>query len=389
MDILSAAQTFEAILTLEREGLTRTAAFRQLAADTVATPSAVQSRFYDEARRRGGVPHVGRTVNVAASRQTGAGLHLVFQQYLTRLNSKRVTVEHMAKTERALARFHRHLLDEGVDPLAVPYHVAQGYFDGLVGEVSLQTVKKTHLTAISAAYRFAQDLGTAVANPAKLVVLPEQADEAPATYTNDELRRMLEAVETAQEDLCLHAFTYTGMRRFEVLQVRLDEIDWEANFIPVLGKGRPRKLRMVPIHPTLRQALILAVGRSHDGQVYLIESNRRQAMGRDRLTQILRAVAERAGVEWKGTKAFRKTVSSVLYEEGARESYIEAILGHAPRTVNARHYRRVPDQKLQETILLLYRSDPLESHPPARLERGRRSSKIGQPRRTYTALHRS
>ncbi len=233
MNILSAAQTFEAILTLEREGLTRTAAFRQLAADTVGTPSAVQSRFYDEAKRRGGVPHVGRTANDAApSRQPGARLHLVFQQYLTRLNSKRVTVEHVAKTERALGRFHRHLLDEGVDPLAVPYHVAQGYFDGLVGEVSLQTVKKTHLTAISAAYRFAQDLGTAVANPAKLVVLPEQADEAPATYTNEELRRMLEAVETEYEDLCLHAFAYTGMRRFEVLQVRLDEIDWERTSSP-------------------------------------------------------------------------------------------------------------------------------------------------------------
>jgi integrase/recombinase XerD len=243
----------------------------------------------------------------------------------------------------------------------VPYQVAQTYFDRLVDELSLQTVKKTHLTAITAAYRFAQDLGITVANPARLIVLPEEADKAPATYTNEDLRRMLEAVETAQEDLCLHEFTYTGMRRGEVLKVRLDDIDWAANFVPVLGKGRPRKLRMVPIHPTLRQALIRAVGRVRDGQVYLIESNRKQAMGRDRLTQIIKGIADRAGVEWKGTHAFRKTVSSVLYEEGARDSYIDAILGHAPRTVNARHYRRIPDEQLQQTILLLCRSDPLET----------------------------
>ena len=364
MDILSRNQTFEAVLTLERQGLSRTAAFRQLAAEVGATASAVQSRFYDEAARRGGIPRLGRRGRASQPAATdGAGLHLVFQQYLTRLNSKRVTAEHFAKTERALARFHHHLVAEGVDPLAVPYPIAQAYFDGLVRELSLQTVKKTHLTAISAAYRFAQDLGTAVANPTRLVVLPEQADEAPATYTNGELRRMLDVVETAQEDLCLNVFIWTGMRRFEALGVRLDEIDWEANFIPVLGKGRPRKLRLVPIHPTLRQVLLRAVARARDGQVYLIESNRRHAMGRDRLTEILKGVAARAGVEWKGTHAFRKTVSSVLYEEGARESYIEAILGHAPRTVNARHYRRLPDHKLQETILLLYRSDPLETHP--------------------------
>jgi len=275
MDVLSSAQSFEAILALERQGSTRTAAFRQVAADTGASTSAVQSRFYDEAKRRGGIPGPGREADAAPATIPGAGLHLVFQQYLTRLNSKRVTAEHLTKTERALRRFHRHLLDEGVDPLAAPYHVAQGYFDRLAAELSLQTVKKTHLTAISAAYRFAQDLGTAVANPTKLVVLPEQADEAPATYTNDELRRMLDAVETWQEDVCLNAFIWTGMRRFEVLQVRLDQIDWEANCIPVLGKGRPRKLRLVPIHPTLRQALIRAVGRAREDQVYLIESNRR------------------------------------------------------------------------------------------------------------------
>ena len=358
MDILSPTETFEAILALERQGLTRTAAFRQVAEDTGATTSAVQSRFYDEAKRRGGIPRRGRDANPAPTPTPGAGLHLVFQQYLTRLNSKRVTAEHMAKTERVLERFHRYLLEEGVDPLAVPHHLAQGYFDQLVLELSLQTVKKTHLTAISAAYRFAQDLGMAVANPTKLVVLPEQADEAPAIYTNEELRRMLAAVETEQEELCLQIFIWTGLRRFEALGVRLDAIDWEANCIPVLGKGRPRKLRLVPIHPTLRQALLRAAARAREGQVGLIESNRRRAMGRDRLTEILTAVAARAGVEWKGTKAFRKTVSSVLYEEGARESYIEAILGHAPRTVNARHYPRVPDHKLQETILLLYRSDP-------------------------------
>jgi hypothetical protein len=218
-------------------GLTRTAAFRELAAEAGVTASAVQSRFYDEAKRRGGILRLGRDAIPGAPPLQGAGLHRVFQQYLTRLNSKRVTAEHLAKTERALRRFHRHLLAEGVDPLAVPYHVAQGYLDRLVGELSLQTVKKTHLTAISAAYRFAQDLGTAVANPTKLVVLPEQADEAPATYTNDELRRMLGAVETAQEDVCLHTFIWTGMRRFEALGVRLEEIDWEANCIPVLGKG--------------------------------------------------------------------------------------------------------------------------------------------------------
>jgi hypothetical protein len=73
MDILSATHTFEAVLCLEREGLTRTAAFQQLAADTTTTKSAVQSRFYDEAKRRGGIPRLGRTAKSAAARPSQAG----------------------------------------------------------------------------------------------------------------------------------------------------------------------------------------------------------------------------------------------------------------------------------------------------------------------------
>jgi integrase len=150
------------------------------------------------------------------------------------------------------------------------------------------------------------------------------------------------------------------MRRSEVLGLRFDKVDFSDNRIEVLGKGHPPKLRYVPIHPALRTALMLADAGRRPDQLYVVESNRRQQLGRDRMTQILTDIARRASVEWKGTKAFRKTVSSVLYEEGVRESYIEAILGHAPRTVNARHYRRAADERLQEAILKLYASDPLE-----------------------------
>ncbi len=76
MDRPSTSQTFEAVLALERQGVTRTAAFRQLAASLGVSASAVQSRFYDEAARRGGIPRLGRTAPAAPA--GGAGLHLSF-----------------------------------------------------------------------------------------------------------------------------------------------------------------------------------------------------------------------------------------------------------------------------------------------------------------------
>jgi integrase len=355
------AQLFEHVLHLEREGLTRTAAFCRLAEQSGASQSAIQSRFYDEARRRGGIPQRPQPRPRALHRSR---LHPLFDQYLVRLAAKRVTPEHLAKVERALRSFQAHLARSGVDPTDVPYVVAQAYVDGLLRRCRPQTVQKTYLTAIAGAYRFAHDLGMAVPNPARLVVVPREPDRPPATYSNAELRRLLGAAQTAREDLLLHLFIYTGMRRSEVLGLRFDQIDWQHNVINVLGKGHPPKFRRVPIHPTLRLLLLAGQRGSRCGQVDVVESNRHAALGRDRLHQITTGLARRAEVEWRGLHAFRKTVSSVLYEEGVRESWIEAILGHAPRSVNARHYRRVPEAALHDAILMLYRSDPLSPISP-------------------------
>jgi integrase len=350
-------ETFDRVLKLERAGETRTRAFQLVAADVGCSESAVRTRFYDEAHRRGGVPL--KLAAVPAGGIAIGDLQPVFAQYLARLASKRVTAEHLAKTERALRDFQRHLAAHGVLATEVPHDVAQGYVDELLRRCRPQTVQKTYLTAIAGAYRFAADLGMSMPNPARLVVVPREPDRPPATYTNDELRRLLQAVETPREDLLVHLFVYTGMRRSEVLGLRFNAIGWDQNLIEVLGKGHPPKFRRVPIHPTLRLVLLAGRHRAREGQIYVVESNRRTCLGRDRLHQIMTNISRRAHVRWQGLHAFRKTVSSVLYEEGVRESWIEAILGHAPRTVNARHYRRVPELELHHAILRLYASDPL------------------------------
>jgi integrase len=352
----SSTETFEAVVAVERSGRTRTAAFEEVARLSGRSRSAVQSRFYDEAKRRGGVP----TVQTEAAAEPKRGLPLIFSRYLARLNSKGCTPEHIAKTERALRRFAAYLAQFGIDPSKVPHEVAQSYIDDLGLVKAVTTVSKTDVTAIKGAYQFAQDLGETLVNPMKLVVVPGIPDMEPVTYSHQELRALLAEATHGREDLILHLFVYTGLRRNEVLKLKFADIDFARNRLSVLGKGHPPKLRHVPIHPALRILLLRADATKREGQVFVVESNRRQAMGRDRLTQLLTRMAGRASVEWKGTKPFRKTVSSVLYEEGVRESYIDAILGHAPRTVNARHYRRTEDERLQDAILKLYVSDPLD-----------------------------
>ena len=71
-------------------------------------------------------------------------------------------------------------------------------------------------------------------------------------------------------------------------------------------------------------------------------------------------VLKRAGVELKQpAHAFRKTVATVLYEQGVREDFIDKIMGWAPSSVRSKYYSRVADNSIHASILRLYQDDPI------------------------------
>lgn len=71
-------------------------------------------------------------------------------------------------------------------------------------------------------------------------------------------------------------------------------------------------------------------------------------------------LVRRAGVEVDGpSHAFRRTVATVMHEQGVRTAVIDRIMGWAPRTVRERHYVRIAPQIMRDAILTLYRDDPI------------------------------
>jgi Phage integrase family len=78
------------------------------------------------------------------------------------------------------------------------------------------------------------------------------------------------------------------------------------------------------------------------------------------LGRATRQLVDRAGVQIDSpTHAFRRTVATVMYENGVRTRVIERIMGWAPRLMHERHYLRVADKPMREAIEQLYRDDPI------------------------------
>jgi integrase len=285
-------------------------------------------------------------------------MHQIFEQYLSRLNAKRVEATTFAKNEHSLRDFDGWLAGHGLDPLELGHVEAQDYFMQLCTRISPASARN-NLGHVRSAYRYAIALQVTHRDPTALVMLPKQAKDAePVTFTNAELRSVIAEARDDREYLAVMMLVYTGMRKREVSELPWSAVDFGANQIRVNGKQG--KFRLVPIHPLLREAL-LEDRRVRPERVWLFQARTGSVRHIDdtHFHRLVAGLLDRASVTGKTIHAFRRTFSSVLYEEGVRESYIEAIMGHAPRTVNARHYRRVLTDDLQAAILQLYASDPL------------------------------
>jgi integrase/recombinase XerD len=178
-------------------------------------------------------------------------------------------------------------------------------------------------------------------NPAAELELPRMEHRLPRHVLS---QREAEAV-LAQPDLpsdtgirdraMLETLYSTGMRRLELIGLKLADIDIERGTVMV-RQGKGRKDRMIPIG---ERALAwiekyrddvrpeLATG-ADDGTLFL--SNLGEPFSPNRLTQLVRDYVDAAKIGKRGScHLFRHTMATLMLENGADIRYIQAMLGHA------------------------------------------------------------
>jgi integrase/recombinase XerC len=289
-------------------------------------------------------------------------LHPIFEERITELRDvKLCDPKTVKRNEQALARLTVWLDAEGIEATAAAEDrtILNRYFGSLRGDLAESTIE-TELIIIRAAYRFAFEELQAIPSVPRITFKPERHDdEEPKTYSNHELRVIRSWILDDLDEMIFYGLAYTGLRREELCKLKWSDVDFANRELRVVGKGR--KLRKVPIHPVLFKVL-----RKHCPQ----DAGHSLVLGKGGSVRNVNARIEkllkRAGVDGGNRPAhsFRKTVASVLTEEGAKTNDIDKILGWSPPNVRERYYTRT-SPNLQEAICLLYRTDPIEQKPSA------------------------
>ncbi len=259
------------------------------------------------------------------------------------LTEKGLSANTMEAYGRDLSHFHRFAIGRGcADIRAVETAIILDYLRELRNAGLSPRSRGRHLVTLRGLYRFLLQFALISKDPVRNIDLPKLTFKLPDVLNFDEVRRLLEAPDDKTprglRDGAMLELTYaSGLRVSELVNVRVREVNLEAGFVRVFGKGA--KERVVPIgrfaldritryleagRPLLLKGVtsdVLFVGRAG------------KALSRQSFWMFIKKYAKQAGIT-KNVKphSLRHSFASHLLEGGADLRAVQMMLGHSDIT---------------------------------------------------------
>ncbi len=215
------------------------------------------------------------------------------------------------------------------------------------------------MAAIRGFFRFLQAEGLQQDDPAEGLLGTRIEQKLPKVLS----RKVVEALLTAWDDesllgrrnRCILTVLYaTGCRVSEVTQVRVSGFLTDHEFLRVRGKGDKERLtplskraaKMIELYLDSVRPSLAAKGSGDHDHMFLSRTGR--PLDRVRIYQVVRAAAERAGIQVAcSPHSLRHSFATHLVSGGADLRVVQELLGHAS-LATTQVYTHVDDERLKK-----------------------------------------
>ena len=196
-----------------------------------------------------------------------------------------------------------------------------------------------HLAAIKMFHRFLVRENFSKEDPTTLVDTPKTFKRIPDVLTQKEIESILKVAQKTgargkRDYAILELFYASGMRVSELVDLKLNSVNYEVGFVRALGKGN--KERIIPVGKKAREALTYYCKKSRpkllktksSDQLFLSQQGKR--LSRQSVWKTIKSYARLAGIK-KNIKphTLRHTFATHLLEHGADLRSVQEMLGHA------------------------------------------------------------
>ena len=203
-------------------------------------------------------------------------------------------------------------------------------------------------------FKFAAEEGEITDSPMRNMHAPIVPEQRIDVLSFDQVRAMLAtckagAFEDLRDDAIMRLLWDTGLRRGELLGLKLEDLDFEVSVAFVLGKGR--RGRAAPFgHKTARalDKYIRARSREKNAPLEELWISRRGRLSEGAVSKMLSERGHRAGVGHVHCHQFRHSFANEWLADGGNEGDLMRLGGWRSRDVMARYGAVAADDRARE-----------------------------------------
>lgn len=197
--------------------------------------------------------------------------------------------------------------------------------------------KAHYLTVFNSFYKYLVFMDKIKSNPCDGIKAPKLEKKLPTYLTNEEIAKLFNIRLTKPVDYrnkaILEVMYATGARISEVINLELNQIDFEECIIRVVGKGK--KERIIPLDDVAIEVLDNYINNYRPFLIknetcnYVFLNKNGEKISRQMIFKILKNLANKAGITKEiSPHTLRHSFASNLLNNGADLRVIQELLGH-------------------------------------------------------------
>lgn len=206
------------------------------------------------------------------------------------------------------------------------------------------------LSSLKSFYRFLVRKGIMQSNPADPVECGKLEQRLPKPANPEDIELMIKTTDNLRDRTIMEVLYATGMRRAELINIKVSDINFREGYIKTIGKGS--KERIVPLTPEAISLIKQLIKKNNSTWLFPSRKNKKNHLSSRQLNTIISKWVRKSGLtELNITPhSFRHTLCTVLFENGADIKTIQDIAGHSSiNTTNL--YTKVSVKRNKEAYL--------------------------------------
>lgn len=225
------------------------------------------------------------------------------------------------------------------DPIKTEFFHVRSWIVQLMSEdVSARSINRK-LSTLKSYFKYLQKRELIAVNPMQKVIAPKAGKKIPVFLNTNQTEQLAtqtefeDSFQGARDQVILELLYATGMRRAEVINLKLSDIDFKANRLTVLGKGN--KERIIPFGDSLKETIFSYIEHrkasfpNNAANKLLLTNNGKPVYPKLVYNTVKKYLSLVTTLEKRSPHVLRHTFATHLMDKGADLNAVKELLGHS------------------------------------------------------------